>query len=75
VVLALDVLHAWTLDAEYRHPLTVHAADLDAPELAAPREPEGAEEEILGLKHRRLPCRSHVLDSWRRVGYRLVGSR
>jgi len=73
VVLPLDVFHALTLDAEDRHPPPIHAPHLDAGELAAPREPEGPEEEVLGLEHRRLPS-SHALDSPRRVGYRWVGS-
>jgi hypothetical protein len=74
VVLALDILHAGALDVEDRHPPPVHAPHLDAGELAATREPEGPEEEVLGLEHRCLPCHSHALDSRRRVGYRWVGS-
>lgn len=58
MVLPLDLLHPRALDAEDRHASPVHPADLDAPKLAAPREPEGAEEEILGLEHR--ACLLHV---------------
>jgi hypothetical protein len=55
VVLALEVLHTGALDAEDRHPAPVHAPHLDAGELAATREPEGSEEEVLGLEHRLPP--------------------
>jgi hypothetical protein len=75
VVLPLEDLHAGAFDVEDRHPPAIHAPDLDAGELTATREPEGSEEEVLGLEHRRLPCRWHALDSPRRVGYRWVGSR
>jgi hypothetical protein len=75
VILPLEVLHAGAFDVEDRHPPPVHAPHLDAGELTATREPEGPEEEVLGLEHRRLPCRSHALDSWRRVRYRVGGSR
>lgn len=54
MVLAFDVAHAGAVDAEDRHALAVHAPHLDARELAATREPESPEEEVLGLEHRRL---------------------
>jgi hypothetical protein len=55
VVLPLEVFHAGALDVEDRHPPPVDAPDHDAGELAATREPEGPEEEVLGLEHHRLP--------------------
>ena len=54
MVLALGIRHPGTLDAEDRHALAVHAPDLDVAQLAAADEAEGSQEEILGLKHRRL---------------------
>ena len=42
-------------DREDRHPTPVRAAHLDAPQLAPADEPEGSEEEVVGLKHWTLP--------------------
>ena len=61
MVLPRDVFHPWAFDVEDRHPPPVDASHLDAGELAASSEPEGPEEEVLGLKHRRLPWSRH---SW-----------
>lgn len=74
MVFALDVLHAGAFDAEDRHAPAVDAPDLDIAQLAAADEPQGSQEQVLGLKHRCLQCHSHALDSQRRVGYRWVGS-
>jgi len=62
VVLPLELGHPRALDAEDRHASAVHASDLDALKLAAAGEPEGSEEEVLGLEHRF--CLLHV----RRLG-------
>ena len=70
MVLALDLGHAGAVDHEDRHPLAVHAPDLDVAQLAAAHEPEGTQEEILGLEHRRLlQPHAHGLpeESWIRV--------
>jgi hypothetical protein len=67
VVLALDLGHARAVNHEDRHPLAVHAPDTDVAQLAATHESEGAQEEILGLEHRRLPQpHAHGLpeESW-----------
>ena len=74
VVVALDLFHAGAFDAEDRHPLPVDAPDLDLPELAAADEPQGSQEEVLGLKHRRL-LRCTPVDCWRRDRLRWVRSR
>jgi hypothetical protein len=58
VVLPLELFHSRALDAEDRHASPVHAPDLDSPKLAASYEPEGPEEEVLGLEHRF--CLLHV---------------
>ena len=42
-------------DPEDRDPTPVRAAHLDALELAPADEPEGPEEEVVGLKHWTLP--------------------
>ncbi len=42
-------------DREDRDPSPVRAAHLDRLELAATHEPEGPEEEVVGLKHWTLP--------------------
>jgi len=42
-------------DREDRDPSPVRAAHLDAPQLAPADEPEGPEEQIVGLKHWTLP--------------------
>jgi len=71
VVLAFDLTHPGAVDHEDRHPLAVHAPDLDVAQLATAHEPEGAQEEILGLEHRRLlQSHAHGLpeESWIRVG-------
>lgn len=60
MVLPLDVLHARALDPEDRHPLSVHASDLDVAEFAAAHEPQRSQEKVLGLKHRRLLLPSHA---------------
>ena len=54
MVLPLGTRHVGAFDAEDRHALAVHASDLDVAQLAAADEAEGSQEEILGLKHRRL---------------------
>jgi hypothetical protein len=54
VVLALDVRHLGALDLEDRHPAPVQATDLDAAQLATTQKPEGSQEQVFGLKHRRL---------------------
>ena len=59
VVLVPRLLDVGALDAEVGDAPAVHAADLDARELAAAREREGAEEEIVGPHHER-PRRSAV---------------
>ena len=53
--LAEDVIHPGAVDVEDRHAPAVDAPDLDAAQLAATDEPEGSQEEVLGLEHRRLP--------------------
>ena len=55
VVLARGLLDAGTGDREDRDAAAVRAAHLDARELAAAHEPEGPKEEVVGLKHWRLP--------------------
>jgi len=58
------------IDAEDRHPLAVQAPDTDLAQLAAAHEPEGPQEEILGLEHPCLP-QSHAHgppeESWTTV--------
>lgn len=54
MVVALDVVHLGACDVENGHASAVHAPDLDLAQFAAAHEPEGAQEEVLGLKHRRL---------------------
>ena len=49
MVLALGVVRA--VDQEDRHPAAVRAADLDGLEFAATHEPEGPEEDVVGLDH------------------------
>lgn len=56
MVLPLDIGHGRTLDAEDSQPPAVQASDLDVAQLAATHQAQGAQEEILGLHHRRLPC-------------------
>jgi len=81
VVVALDFVHPGAFDVEDGHAPAVLAPDLDLDELAAADEPEGAQEEVLGLKHlvpppggglpfspkRRPPPGACSLD-WRRGG-------
>jgi hypothetical protein len=68
VVLPLELGHPRALDAEDRHAPAVHASDLDALKLPAASEPEGSEEEVLGLEHRFASFTSDVsVDSMRRV--------
>lgn len=55
VVLTLDVPHAGTVDQEDRHAPAVHAPELDLPKLAAAHETEGAQEQVVRLKHWHLP--------------------
>jgi len=77
VVFLLDVLHPGTFDAEDHHPPAVHAPDLDVAQLATAHEPEGAQEEILGLEHRRLlQSHAHGLpeESWIRLKFPACGS-
>ena len=59
VVVALGFLHLGTRDLEDRHPAAVRTAEQDVHELAAPREREATEKEIVGLKH------PHLLSRWR----------
>jgi hypothetical protein len=54
VVLALDVRHLGALDLEDRHAASVQTAHFDAAQLATTQKPEGSQEQVLGLKHRRL---------------------
>jgi hypothetical protein len=49
VVVTLGLLHVRASDAENRQPFPVDAAQLDAGEFAATREPKSPEEEVLGL--------------------------
>ena len=56
MVLPRGVLHPRPGDLEDRHPAAVLAMDLDRLKLAPTDEPEGAEEEVVGLKHVALPC-------------------
>ena len=56
MVLPRGVLHPRPGDLEDRHPSAVCAVDLDRLKLAPTDEPEGAEEEVVGLKHVALPC-------------------
>jgi hypothetical protein len=51
VVVALDLVHRGAFDVEDGHASAVDAPDLDLDEIAAADEPEGAQEEVLGLKH------------------------
>jgi len=51
VVVALNFVHRRALDVEDGHASAVLAPDLDLDELAAADEPEGAQEEVLRLKH------------------------
>jgi hypothetical protein len=51
VVLASHVVDRRADDREDRHAPTVRAAHLDAAQLAAAHEPEGAEEEVVRLEH------------------------
>ena len=51
MVLPRGVLHPRPGDLEDRHPSAVLAVDLDRLKLAPADEPEGAEEEVVGLKH------------------------
>jgi hypothetical protein len=55
VVLARDVVDGRAGNREDRHAPPVRAAHLDASQLAPADEPEGAEEEIVGLEHWCLP--------------------
>jgi hypothetical protein len=69
VVLALDVVEPRARDREDRHAPPVRAAHLDRLELAAANEPEGPEEEIVGLEHWTLPW-----TAGGEVGYVVGGS-
>jgi len=55
VVVADRFVGAGAADREDRDPSPVRAAHLDTVELAPADEPEGPEEEIVGLKHWTLP--------------------
>ena len=70
MVLALDVVHARAFDVEHRHTSPVLAADLDVAHFAAAQEPEGAEKQIVRLKH--VPS---LVDCGRRGGILTVDSR
>ena len=63
MVLAHDVVEPRTADREDRDSPPVRPAHRDALELAATHEPEGSEEEVVGLKHWGLP-----VDCGRRGG-------
>ncbi len=51
VVVALDLLHSRACDVKDRHPSAVHPADHHLLELASSDQPEGSEEEVIGLEH------------------------
>jgi len=55
VVVAHRVVDPGAADREDRDPAPVRPAHLDAVKLAATHEPEGSEEEVVGLKHWTLP--------------------
>jgi len=63
VVVPCGLLDSGAADREDRDPTPVRPADLDAPKLAAADEPQGSEEEVIGLKHWTLP-----VDCGRRGG-------
>ena len=51
MVLARYVVDRGADDREDRHAPAVSTAHLDRPQLTAAHEPEGAEEEVVGLEH------------------------
>jgi hypothetical protein len=55
VVLSFDILHAWTFDTEDRHPSAIDSADDYFVKLSSSDQPEGPEEEVIGLEHRSPP--------------------
>jgi hypothetical protein len=55
VVLTFDVVDA--VDLKHRDAAAVRASDDDVAQLAAAQKPEGSEEQVIGLKHVRLPLR------------------
>jgi proteasome lid subunit RPN8/RPN11 len=55
VVVTLDVFHVRAFDLEERHTSPVHTSHLDARELAAAREREAAEEEVIRVQHAHPP--------------------
>jgi hypothetical protein len=55
VVLALGLLHTRPRDPEDRVSPAVHPAHLDSPKFAPADEPQGSEEEVVGLQHLALP--------------------
>ncbi len=59
MVLPLGFLHPGTADPEDGHPPAVHSPDLYRLELATADEPESAEEQVVGLDHKR-PRQSDV---------------
>jgi hypothetical protein len=59
VVLTLELVHALSFDAEDGEAAPVHTAHVDAAQLTAAQESQSTQEEVLGLKHVRLP-RSHA---------------
>ena len=63
VVVARRLVDPGAADREDRDAAPVRAAHLDAVKLAATHEPEGSEEEVVGLKHWALP-----VDCGRRGG-------
>jgi hypothetical protein len=67
VVVPSGLLGPGTADREHRDSTAVRPADLDRLELAPADEPEGAEEEVVGLKHWTLP-----VDCGRRGGLACV---
>ena len=55
MVLALGLLHPRTRDPEDGDTPAVHPAHIDSPKLAPADEPQGPEEEVVGLQHLALP--------------------
>ena len=67
MVVPRGLLDPGAADREDRDPTPVRAADLDRLELAPADKPQGADEEVVGLKHWTLP-----VDCGRRGGLACV---